>query len=370
MLEGYTVGITADRRWDEQAALFKRRGARVIHGPAIRTLPLGADQPLRSVTEALVADPPVAVVANTGLGMRSWFGAAESWGLGEALAARLRGARLYARGPKASGALHSAGLEVVARARSERLREVVDLVVADLARAGRTGRVAVQVDGSGGSPELSRLAALGLEVVAVPVYLWRIPDDVRPAVKLAEHVIAGRVHAVTFTAGPAIRNWMAIASEQGLDRDLRSALTSGQVVVGCVGPVCAEAASDEGLASPHVVQPEASRLGPLVRAVSARLEARTMVVGLSDTEMVLRGTAAWFGDRAVSLSETEARLLTTLAERPNAVFTKDSLLQAVWGSTEPGPHTVEVAVARLRRRLGVHGDAVEAVHRRGYTLRV
>ena len=85
VLRGFTVGITADRRWDEQAALFERRGATVVHAPAIRTLPLGSEEGLRTTTEAIVRDPPDALIANTGLGIRSWFSAAEAWGLGESL---------------------------------------------------------------------------------------------------------------------------------------------------------------------------------------------------------------------------------------------------------------------------------------------
>ena len=45
-LEGYCIGITADRRWEEQAELLRRRGATVMHGPSIRTLPMGADDEL------------------------------------------------------------------------------------------------------------------------------------------------------------------------------------------------------------------------------------------------------------------------------------------------------------------------------------
>lgn len=71
----------------------------------------------------------------------------------------------------------------------------------------------------------------------------------------------------------------------------------------------------------------------------------------------------------VNLSETEARLLTTLASHPNVVFTKEQLLRTVWATESTDPHAVEVGIARLRRRLGVHGDVVKSVHRRGYTLR-
>src|SRR6185312_9521137 len=102
-LTGFTVGLTADRRWTEQAALFERRGAAVVHGPTIRTLSLGAETPLRRATEDVIARPPTVLVANTGLGIRSWFANADTWGLGSALEDSLRQSRILARGPKAAG---------------------------------------------------------------------------------------------------------------------------------------------------------------------------------------------------------------------------------------------------------------------------
>jgi len=78
VLTGFTIGITADRRWEEQAGHFERRGATVQHGASIRTLPLGCDQRLRTATEQVIAQPPAALIANTGVGIRSWFSAAET----------------------------------------------------------------------------------------------------------------------------------------------------------------------------------------------------------------------------------------------------------------------------------------------------
>ena len=46
-LDGYVVGITADRRWEEQAELLSRRGAAVLHGPTITTQYLASDDDLR-----------------------------------------------------------------------------------------------------------------------------------------------------------------------------------------------------------------------------------------------------------------------------------------------------------------------------------
>jgi uroporphyrinogen-III synthase len=230
--------------------------------------------------------------------------------------------------------------------------------------------VAVQVDGSGGSPELARLRAAGADVVEIPVYEWKLPEDRAPALRLAKALIDGRVHAVTFTTGPAVHNLLAIAAEHDLDAPLLGALNEGRVVVGCVGPVCADTAVHAGLVRDQLVVPTAWRLGPLVRAVAGRLGERTLRVELDGTEAVLAGTVATVGGEPVELSDTEAKLFATLAERPNAVFTKHHLLRTVWGDDSADPHLVEVAVARLRRRLGPHGRAVASVHRRGYTLRL
>lgn len=365
-LAGFTVGITADRRWTEQAALFERRGAKVLHAPAIKTLPLGAEAPLRRATDEVVANPPAILIASTGVGIRSWFADAQARGVGQGLAAALARARIYARGPKAAGAVHAAGLEVVARARTERMSEVVEMVTGDL-RPGE--RVAVQLDGSGGSAHVEQLRQAGAEVLAVPVYRWTAPDDPGPAQRLAEAVLSGRVQAVTFTAAPAVGNWMAIARQSGTEGELRRALTDGRAVLGCVGPTCVEAAGAEGLESPHLVQPDIYRLGPLVRAVTQRLVARRVTVRLGEALMTIGGNAVFVDGKCLSLTGTEARLLATLASKPNSVHTKEELLGAVWAGSSTDPHTVEVGIARLRRRLGPHGLALRSVRRRGYTLR-
>jgi DNA-binding response OmpR family regulator len=133
--------------------------------------------------------------------------------------------------------------------------------------------------------------------------------------------------------------------------------------------VCAEVAAAAGLAGDEMVVPAAWRLGPLVRAVADRLVERRLEIDVDGTEVVLSGTVVTLGGASVELSDTEARLLATLAARPNVVFAKTDLLTAVWGDRTADPHVVEVAVARLRRRLGAQGSAIVAVHRRGYTLR-
>jgi uroporphyrinogen-III synthase len=366
VLRGFTVGITADRRWEEQASLFERRGASVQHGPAIRTLPLAGDARLKSATDAVIRERPRVVVANTGLGVRSWFSAADSWGLGDALTDGLRTALIFARGPKAAGAVHSQGLEVEDRAMSERLHDAVDLALG----AFRPGDVvALLLDGRGASVETARLVAAGAEVIEIPIYEWQLPEDPGPALRLAESVIGGKVHAVTFTAGPAIRNWLELADGAGMGADLRSALTDGGVIVGCVGPVCAETAVAEGLGSDNVVVPTTWRLGPLVRRVTERLIAGAVCLDVGTSMMIITGNLVTIDGEQIVCTDTEAQVLALLASRPNVVHAKADLLRIVWRDETADPHVVEAVVNRLRRRLGVHGASIASVYRRGYTLK-
>jgi uroporphyrinogen-III synthase len=268
-LRGFTVGVTADRRGEDQAVMWRRLGAEVVLGPAMVTLPPTDDSELRAVTEALVADPPDDVVANTGFGIRAWLALAEDWGLGTELLGALGQSRISARGPKAVGALRSAGLAVWWRAPDEQLATVGRHLV-DTGVDGR--RIALQLHGDDRQEVTAMLRAAGAEVIEIPVYRWDLPPDARGAVQIVERAVAGTLDAVTFTAGPQIRNLMTIARRLGVADEFLAACNEGRVVTACVGPVCNAVAVEEGIT--HSVVPEQWRLGALVRTLSQTLVTR------------------------------------------------------------------------------------------------
>ena len=361
-LAGFTIGITADRRWEEQASLLQRRGATVLHGPTIRTLPVDSGSSLRDVTDLIILNPPDVVVANTGIGMRAWFAAAESWGLGDALLGALSEARIIARGPKASSAVHQAGLEVASRALSERMDEVIDLVGEQLI-PGQI--VAFQRHGEDSPDAISRLLQAGANVVEVPVYRWIMPEDLAAATTLLFAIAAQQVQAVTFTSAPAVRNCMAIADDLGIGESVRAAL-NGPVIAAMVGPVCAAAAEETAIKS--CIVPASFRLGPMIRTLTealhdrgARLTANGVPIGLTRTGVVVDGAA-------IGLSEREHALFCELVRNRPSVVSKADLRDSVWEPTTDD-HVVEVTIGRLRRRLGTAGDGIVSIPRRGYALR-
>ena len=359
-LDGMSVGVTADRRAEEQSELLARRGARVLRGPTVRTLPLTDGAALRTATLACIDEPPDVVVLSTALGVRAWAEAAEGQGLGDELTRSIDGATVLARGPKASGAAVTAGWHVDWVSPLASSAEVLD----HLRRTGVDGaRVAVQLDGRVEPVLADAVASLGAEVVAVPVYRWELPADHEPALRLIEATVAGTLDAVTFTSSPAVWNIERLARDAGLDDALRERL-AGPVLRVCVGPVCAGEATRAGYT--NIVQPERSRLGSMVKALAARVgEDRTIVV-LDGLEVQLLASSVVVGDQVVDLTPREHDVLEVLARRPGSVVTKAQLLVQVWHGEADG-HAVEVTVGRLRRRLG---DAIriQTVPRRGYRL--
>jgi uroporphyrinogen-III synthase len=349
-LAGWTVAVTAHRRADEQAELLRRRGADVVHAPVVRTLPFDDDRPLRDATEVLLADPPDVLVATTGIGMRGWFGAAEAWGLDDALRQVLVRAEVVARGPKALGALRQIGIEHARAEPSERLDRLVDsLAGIDCAR------VALQRFGEPVPWAVDALRRAGADVVEVPVYRWVAAGSCD---RLLGDIAARRVDAVTFTSAAAARTLLTGAPDA-------VAALDGDVLAVAVGPVTGEALVALGIESPCA--PRTGRLGLLVRALSDEAERRHRHLDLDGADVTIRAGLVIGPGGEAQLAGRERAVFASLAERPGAVVPRAVLLRRVWGG-DGDDAAVDTAVARLRRTLAPAGLAVEAVPRRGWRI--
>jgi len=361
-LDGFVIGITADRRWEEQAELLGRRGASVMHGPTMTTLYLASDEDLRKATETLLEDPPDYLVATTGIGIRAWLETASAWGLGDQLLAALAETLIIARGPKSAAAAQAGGLKVWAKSATERM----DALVSVLLNEPLSGKVVAVQEYGMANPELRvALSDAGARVVEVPVYRWRLPDEPAPAQRLVEAALEGKVDAITFTSAPAVHNLFAIAAGTGLDDDLRRACNDN-VVAACVGPVCAAGAREEGIEAPLV--PTIGRLGLLVRVLSEHFENQRRTYRVDGAELVVQGAAIEVGGERAELTPKERSVLESLVDATGAVVSRSDLLAGVWGSADADPHVLDATIGRLRRRLGPCSAAIETTPGRGYRL--
>ena len=92
------------------------------------------------------------------------------------------------------------------------------------------------------------------------------------------------------------------------------------------------------------------------------LRAGDLTIDEGQHEVQLRG-------ESVPLTPREFALLATLAEHPGRVFTRDQLLERVWGTAYYDAHVVDVHVANLRHKLGddaTHAAFLETVRGVGY----
>lgn len=351
---GWTIAVTADHRAAEQAALLQRRGADVVLAPLVTATPV-ADAAVRSATDVLVSAPVDVFVATTALGLRSWLAMAWTWDGGEAVLERLRAAEIVARGASTVGVLIGEDLEVPWQAPASTMTEVLDGLLA----SGVSGRrVGVQLHGGDLTWFTNALEAAGAEVVAVPVYsVTATPSS--PAVdRLVTLVERGEIDALTCTSAGAAR---ALGEVEGLVDGL---LVSG-VTIACTGPAPASAARALGLSDIVVAAPH--RLGSMVRALGERLATRGRTIDVAGVELRHQGSRVAVDGHEVRLTPRERRVLEAMLAMDGAVLSKQRLASVAWDDPVDD-HTVEVAINRLRRKLGPAALALETTNRRGYRI--
>lgn len=75
------------------------------------------------------------------------------------------------------------------------------------------------------------------------------------------------------------------------------------------------------------------------------------------------------GERDVALTLKEFQLLCLLLEHRGTVFTRDQLLNTIWGYEFDGAsRTVDVHIRTLRQKLGESGGCIETVRGVGYKI--
>ncbi|WP_073761175.1 uroporphyrinogen-III synthase [Streptomyces sp. CB02923] len=358
-LDGFTVGVTAARRAEELGALLERRGAQVVHAPALRIVPLPDDAELLAATKDLIDRAPDVVIATTAIGFRGWIEAAEGWGLGEALLARLGAVELLARGPKVKGAIRAAGLTEKWSPVSESLAEVLDRLLEEGVH-GR--RVVIQLHGEPLPGFVESLRAGGAEVVGVPVYRWMPPADIGPVDRLLDAAVTRGLDAITFTSAPAAASLLRRAEERGMRDGLLRALRH-DVLPACVGPVTALPLEAHEVTT---YQPERFRLGPLVQLLCQELPGRVRPLTVAGRRVEIRGQAVLVDGNLRPVPPAGMALLRALARRPGWVVSRADLLRALPGAGRD-EHAVETAMARLRGALGAP-KLIQTVVKRGYRL--
>ena len=127
-----------------------------------------------------------------------------------------------------------------------------------------------------------------------------------------------------------------------------------------------ELGADDYLGKPFSPKELIARIKALLKR-SGSLEQDRQVLEFDDLLINAQAHLAWLSGNQLALTPKEYDLLAFMASRPGQAFTRDQLLNHVWGYDYLGDsRTVDTHVRSLRDKLGSHRYLVETVWGMGY----
>jgi len=132
-----------------------------------------------------------------------------------------------------------------------------------------------------------------------------------------------------------------------------------------------DSGADDYLAKPFGMMEMVSRVRVLLRRSQATgAERASKVLSVGPVELWPSRREVTLEGEELQLTMREFDLLEFLMRSPGEVFSREVLLQRVWGwDFDGGSRTVDVHVQQIRAKLGEHADLIETVRGVGYRLR-
>jgi uroporphyrinogen-III synthase len=263
-LAGLRVVSFESRRSEDMASLIRRQGGEPFQAPSMQEVPLTNQTEALAFGEMLVAGRCDVLVLLTGVGLGMLVDALATRWSREEVSKALERAVLVCRGPKPVAALKEMGLRAaVTVPEPNTWRDILTAIDAEISLSGK--RIAVQEYGVRNPELLDGLRQRGADVTPVPVYRWRLPDDIGPMRTAIEQAVSGDLDAAIFTSATQVEHLFQVARDMGQVDGLRDALLE-RIVVASIGPVTSEALARHGI-EPDLA-PAHPKMGHLVMALA------------------------------------------------------------------------------------------------------
>ncbi|WP_416673908.1 response regulator transcription factor [Egbenema bharatensis] len=130
-----------------------------------------------------------------------------------------------------------------------------------------------------------------------------------------------------------------------------------------------ESGADDYVTKPFALEELIARIRVQLRYKRSPQPMEQMITTIGDLEINFRQRSVQYKGRKVELSTREFTLLELLARQPGQVWTREDLLDQVWGyDYAPTSNTVDVYIGYLRKKLG--SGLIQTVRGLGYRLQV
>ncbi len=253
------------RRATEMAELIRRQGGDPFIAPSMRELPLESNEEAFQFADKLFEGAFDMMILLTGVGTRVLNRVLASRYPEDAFPNALRAITVVARGPKPAAVLRE--LRVTPAIMVPEPNTWRELLAATEGRPER--RIAVQEYGTSNVDLLDGLRKRGAQVTPVRVYQYDLPEDTGPLREAVRKLAAGEFDAVLLTTSVQLVHLFRIASELGLEAEIRDAFA--RVMVASIGPTTTETLEDFGV-HPDMT-PQHPKMGFLVKEAAEQCEA-------------------------------------------------------------------------------------------------
>ncbi len=257
------------RRATEVAALITTFGGRPMVAPALREVPLEVNAEAVEFAQALNRGEFDMVVFLTGVGVRALVNAVEPVLPRAQLASALGRVKVVARGPKPLAVLRELQVPVWATAPEPNTWRKMITAIDERAddRPLASARVAVPEYGVSNPEMLEVLRARGASVTQVPVYQWKLPEDIAPLEQAVTALCEGTVDVVLVTSGVQIVHLWKVADVR--HDEVRRGLA--RTFVASIGPTTSEELRRRDV--PPQLEASHPKMGILVREAAAAVSA-------------------------------------------------------------------------------------------------
>ena len=125
-----------------------------------------------------------------------------------------------------------------------------------------------------------------------------------------------------------------------------------------------EYGADDYITKPFNILEVKARIKAIMRRTSKRKEAAGSPVRVKGNMKIdCESRRVFIGDREINLTAKEFDVLELLATNPNKVYSRENLLNLVWGYDYPGDaRTVDVHIRRLREKIEINPSEPKFVH--------